>query len=282
MRKFNDNIIIPIARVASILVPVLAFFLLLFYVFGHNQYQNNKETGTSEVNKSEVVSKQNKYDPTVSQEVQLIDFLKKYKDKYSTLVPYKLSSANNAFYYNSKGNTDLLFDESLSDLNQNESSFIKVLENNQSEFDKETKNVLDQFKGWDPASRISLLSSKSGKAHLIYKHHSNNLSENLSGLFLDITIYYNPGSEEDKLSESLGVLVDFAEKSGRVYKLNIVNINQADPVEQEEVRYSGDIIAVAHPVQISGGSITNYPELRARVNLSENPKNILKITEYYN
>lgn len=282
MRKFNNNIIVPVARVASILGPVLALFLLLFYVFGHNQYQNNKETSTSEINKSEIVSKQNKSDSNVSQEVQLIDFLKKYKDKFSILIPYKISSVNNAFYYNSEGNTTLLFDESLSDLTQNESSFVKVLENNQSEFDKETKNVLDQFKSGDPASRISLLSSKSGKAHLIYKHQSKNLSENLSGLFFDITIYYNPGSEEDKLSESLGILVDFAQKSGRVYKLNIVNINQVDPVEQEEVRYSGDIIAIAHPVQISGGSITNYSELRGRVNLSENPKNILKITEYYN
>lgn len=271
-----------IGSVVGVLAPILAFFFMLFYVFGHNQYQNNRELSTSEANKSEIVSKQDKSDSNVIQEVQLIDFLKKYKDKYSILVPYKLTSVNNAFYYNLEGNTTLLFDESLSDLNQNESSFAKVLENNQSEFDKETKNILDQFKSGDPASRISLLSSKSGKAHLIYKHQSKNLSENLSGLFLDITIYYNPGSEEDKLSESLGVLVDFAQKSGRVYKLNIVNINQVDPVEQEEVRYSGDIIAVAHPVQISGGSITNYPELRGRVNLSENPKNILKITEYYN
>lgn len=282
MRKFNDNIIVPIARVASILGPVLAFFLLLFYVFGHNQHQNNKEISTSEANKSEIVSKQNKSDSSVSEEVQLIDFLKKYKDKYSTLVPYKLSSVNNAFYYNSKGNTDLLFDESLSDLNQNESSFLKVLENNQSEFDKETKNVLDQFKGGDSASRISLLSSKYGKAHLIYKHQNKNLSENLSGLFLDITIYYNPGYEEDKLSESLGILVDFAQKTGKVYNLNIVNINQVDPVEQEEARYSGDIIAVAHPIQISGATINSYPRLRGRVDLSENPQNILKIAEYYN
>ena len=270
-----------IGSIIGVLAPILVLFFMLFYIFG-DRTPNNREISTSEANRSELVSKQNKSDSSVSQEVQLINFLKKYKDKYSTLVPYKLSSANNAFYYNSKGNTDLLFDESLSDLNQNESSFIKVLENNQSEFDKETKNVLDQFKGGDPASRISLLSSKSGKAHLIYKHQSKNLSENLSGLFLDITIYYNPGSEEDNLSESLGVLVDFAQKSGRVYKVNIVNINQVDPVEQEDIRYSGDIIAVAHPVQISGGTINSYPKLRSRVDLSDNPQNILKLTEYYN
>lgn len=281
MRKFNDNIIVPISRVASILVPVLAFFFMLFYVFG-GLTQNNRELSTSEANKSEIVLKQDKSDLSVSQEVQLIDFLKKYKDKYSILVPYKLSSVNNAFYYNLEGNNTLLFDESLSDSNQNENSFVKVLENNQSEFDKETKNVLDHFKGGDPASRISLLSSKSGKAHLIYKNQSKNLSENLSGLFLDITIYYNPGSEEDKLSESLGILADFAQKSGQVYKLNIVNINQVDPVEQEDIRYSGDIIAVAHPVQISGSTINSYPKLRSRVDLSDNPQNILKLTEYYN
>ena len=33
MRKFNDNIIVPISRVASILVPVLAFFFMLFLCF---------------------------------------------------------------------------------------------------------------------------------------------------------------------------------------------------------------------------------------------------------
>ena len=59
--------------------------------------QNNRELSTSEANKSEIVSKQDKSDLSVSQEVQLIDFLKKYKDKYSILVPYKLSSVNNAF-----------------------------------------------------------------------------------------------------------------------------------------------------------------------------------------
>lgn len=270
-----------IGSVIGVLALILALFFMLFYIFG-DRTPNNREISTSEANRSELVSKQNKSDSSVSQEVQLINFLKKYKDKYSTLIPLKLSSLNNVFYYNSEGNTTLLFDESLSDLTQNENSFVKVLENNQSEFDKETKNVLDQFKGGDPASRISLLSSKSGKAHLIYKHQNKNLSENLSGLFLDITIYYNPGSEEDKLSESLGILADFAQKSGRIYKLNIVNINQVDPAEQEDVRYSGDIIAVAHPVQISGGTINSYPKLRGRVDLSDNPENILKLTEYYN
>lgn len=270
-----------IGSVIGVLAPILLLFFMLFTLFG-DRTPNNREISTSEANRSELVSKQNKSDSNVSQEVQLINFLKKYKDKYSTLIPYKLNSLNNVFYYNSEGNTTLLFDESLLDLTQNENSFVKVLDNSQSEFDKETKNVLDQFKSGDPTSRISLLSSKSGKAHLIYKHQSKNLSENLSGLFLDITIYYNPGSEEDKLSESLGVLVDFAEKSGRVYKVNIVNINQVDPVEQEDIRYSGDIIAVAHPVQISGGTINSYPKLRSRVDLSDNPQNILKLTEYYN
>lgn len=59
-------------------------------------------------------------------------------------------------------------------------------------------------------------------------------------------------------------------------------MNEADPVELEEIRYSGDIIAVAHPVQISEGGITNYQDLRGRVNISDDSKNILKLTEYYN
>ena len=176
----------------------------------------------------------------------------------------------------------MLFNESLFDKKQDENYFVKILENNQSEFDKETENILDQFKNGDSASRISLLSSNTGKAHLLYQYQNKNLSEKLSGLFFDITIYYNPGSEEDKLSEALGLVVDFAQKSGKVYRLNIVDINKVDPVEQEEIRYSGDIIAISHPVQISDGGIINHPELRSRVVLSDNPENILKLTEYYN
>ena len=176
----------------------------------------------------------------------------------------------------------MLFNKSLLEQKQDESYFIKILENNQSEFDKETENILEQFKNGDSASRISLLSLNSGKAHLLYQYQNKNLSEKLSGLFFDITIYYNPGSEEDKLSEALGLVVDFAQKSGKIYKLNIVDVNKADPLELEEVRYSGDIIAVAHPVQISEGGITNYQDLRGRVNISDDPKNILKLTGYYN
>ena len=117
---------------------------------------------------------------------------------------------------------------------------------------------------------------------MLYQYQNKNLSEKLSGLFFDITIYYNPGSEEDKLSEALGLVVDFAQKSGKVYRLNIVDINKVDPLELEEIRYSGDIIAISHPVQISEGSITNHPELRSRVDLSDDPENILKLAEYYN
>lgn len=176
----------------------------------------------------------------------------------------------------------MLSEGSSFDTDKNEKDFINLLENNQSEFDKETENILEQFKNGDSASRISLLSLNSGKAHLLYQYQNKNLSEKLSGLFFDITIYYNPGSEEDKLSEALGLVVDFAQKSGKIYKLNIVDVNKADPVELEEVRYSGDIIAVAHPVQISEGAVTNYQDLRGRANISDDPKNILKLTEYYN
>ena len=217
-----------------------------------------------------------------TKEEQQIDFLKKYKDKYSSLVPYKPNPSDDVFYYNNEGKTILLFNKSLLEQKQDESYFIKILENNQSEFDKETENILEQFKNGDSASRISLLSLNSGKAHLLYQYQNKNLSEKLSGLFFDITIYYNPGSEEDKLSEALGLVVDFAQKSGKIYKLNIVDVNKADPVELEEVRYSGDIIAVAHPVQISEGAVTNYQDLRGRANISDDPKNILKLTEYYN
>lgn len=272
----NDN-----ETVASILALALIFFFVSFLIATSNSEEKQKEVGANDPNKSELVAKQES-NSTATKEEQQINFLKKYKDKYSSLVPYKLNPTNDVFYYNNEGKTILLFNELLLEKKQDENYFVKILENNQSEFDKETENILEQFKNGDSTSLISLLSSNTGKSHLLYQYQNKNLSENLSGLFLDITIYYNPGSEEDKLSEDLGLLVDFAQKSGKVYRLNIVDVNKVDPVEQEEVRYSGDIIAVAHPVQISEGAVTNYQDLRGRANISDDPKNILKLTEYYN
>ena len=272
----NDN-----ETVASILALALIFFFVSFSIATSNSEEKQKEVGANDPNKSELVAKQES-NSTATKEEQQINFLKKYKDKYSSLVPYKLNPTNDVFYYNNEGKTILLFNELLLEKKQDENYFVKILENNQSELDKETENILEQFKNGDSTSLISLLSSNTGKSHLLYQYQNKNLSENLSGLFLDITIYYNPGSEEDKLSEALGLLVDFAQKSGKVYRLNIVDVNKVDPVEQEEVRYSGDIIAVAHPVQISEGAVTNYQDLRGRANISDDPKNILKLTEYYN
>ena len=272
----NDN-----ETVASILALALIFFFVSFLIATSNSEEKQKEVGANDPNKSELVAKQES-NSTATKEEQQINFLKKYKDKYSSLVPYKLNPTNDVFYYNNEGKTILLFNELLLEKKQDENYFVKILENNQSEFDKETENILEQFKNGDSTSLISLLSSNTGKSHLLYQYQNKNLSENLSGLFLDITIYYNPGSEDDKLSESLGLLVDFAQKSGKVYRLNIVDVNKVDPVEQEEVRYSGDIIAVAHPVQISEGAVTNYQDLRGRANISDDPKNILKLTEYFN
>lgn len=267
--------------IASILALALIFFFVSFLLATSNQEENQKEVSSNDPSKSELVSKQES-NSSVNKEEQQTDFLKKYKDKYSSLVPYKLNPTNDVFYYNNEGKIILLFNESLLDKKQDDNYFVKILENNQSEFDKETENILDQFKNGDSASRISLLSSNTGKAHLLYQYQNKNLSEKLSGLFFDITIYYNPGSEEDKLSEAIGLVVDFAQKSGKVYRLNIVDINKVGPVEQEEIRYSGVIIAIGYPVQISEGAITNYKDLRGRANISDDPKNILKLTEYYN
>lgn len=267
--------------IASILALALIFFFVSFLLATSNQEENQKEVNSNDPSKSELVSKQES-NSSVNKEEQQTDFLKKYKDKYSSLVPYKLNPTNDVFYYNNEGKIILLFNESLLDKKQDDNYFVKILENNQSEFDKETENILDQFKNGDSASRISLFSSNTGKAHLLYQYQNKNLSEKLSGLFFDITIYYNPGSEEDKLSEAIGLVVDFAQKSGKVYRLNIVDINKVGPVEQEEIRYSGAIIAIGYPVQISEGAITNYKDLRGRANISDDPKNILKLTEYYN
>lgn len=272
----NDN-----GTIASILALALILFFVSFLLATSNQEENQKEVSSNDPSKSELVAKQES-NSSVNKEEQQTDFLKKYKDKYSSLVPYKLNPTNDVFYYNNEGKIILLFNESLLDKKQDENYFVKILENNQSEFDKETENILDQFKNGDSASRISLLSSNTGKAHLLYQYQNKNLSEKLSGLFFDITIYYNPGSEEDKLSEAIGLVVDFAQKSGKVYRLNIVDINKVGPVEQEEIRYSGAIIAIGYPVQISEGAITNYKDLRGRANISDDPKNILKLTEYYN
>lgn len=157
----NDN-----ETVASILALALIFFFVSFLIATSNSEEKQKEVGANDPNKSELVAKQES-NSTATKEEQQINFLKKYKDKYSSLVPYKLNPTNDVFYYNNEGKTILLFNELLLEKKQDENYFVKILENNQSEFDKETENILEQFKNGDSTSLISLLSSNTGKSHLL-------------------------------------------------------------------------------------------------------------------
>lgn len=195
--------------IASILALALIFFFVSFLIATSDQQKSQKEVSTNDQNKSELVAKQESNSSDTKEEQQ-IDFLKKYKDKYSSLVPYKPNPSDDVFYYNNEGKTILLFNKSLLEQKQDESYFIKILENNQSEFNKETEKILNQFKNGDSKTKIEILSSSAGKAYLLYQYQKKNLSDTLSGVFSNITIYYNPNSEDDKLAESLNLIVDFS------------------------------------------------------------------------
>ena len=95
----NDN-----ETVASILALALIFFFVSFLIATSNSEEKQKEVGANDPNKSELVAKQES-NSTATKEEQQINFLKKYKDKYSSLVPYKLNPTNDVFYYNNEAKT---------------------------------------------------------------------------------------------------------------------------------------------------------------------------------
>lgn len=159
------------------------------------------------------------------------------------------------------------------------------MEGKQEDFDQESKAVLEEFQNGDAKSKVNLLSTERGKAHLIYRYNGNPGYERwLNDDYLILKIYYNPKMDSDinYLATSLDSLIKQARNRGNILSLDLIDVNKENAVILEDIHYSGDIKAVAYPVRVTDkyGMFERKEEQR-QVNLSNNPEHIVDLMDYF-
>ena len=189
-------------------------------------------------------------------------------------------------YYNKDGYIDLVPEKLYADdIDDKEKDVLKFLSDKQEDFDQESKKVLEEFQQEDPKTKISLLSTERGKAHLIYRYIGDpGYDIWLNGTYLVLKIYYNPNSEADNetLETSINSLLKYAKDNGNILYLDLIDINKENPVVLEDVRYSGDITAVAYPVKVTDKyGMFYHKEDQHQISLTKNPDHIVDLMDYF-
>lgn len=287
IEKHNDKWLIIFCY--TILMVVLG--TILFRIFGFlnqsNERNNIKEEATKTTHVFQYPSEQRK---------ELSEFVAKYKNKFSILSVQSFEFAKNIFYYNKYGYLDVVpkkmyvedvVDEKfyIENIKENELDIVKFLEGKKEEFNQASNSVLEEFQSGDAKSKVNLLSTERGKAHLIYRYNGNTGYKYwLNDDYLVLKIYYNPEVDSDinSLATSLDDLIKQAKSRGNILSLDLVDVNKENAVVLEDIHYSGDIKAVAYPVRVTDkyGMFERKEEQR-QVNLSNNPEHIVDLMDYF-
>lgn len=194
---------------------------------------------------------------------------------------------NKIIYYQKDGYMNLVPEKLYgTDIKGKENDVLKFLSDKQEDFDQESKVVFEEFQQGDAKSKVDLLSTNRGKAHLIYRYNGNPGYERwLNRDYVDLKIYYNPNSESDvnTLATSLDNLRKYAKDKGNILRLDLIDINKENAVVLEDIHYSGDITAVAYPVRITAEyGMFEYKENRHQISLTKNPDYIIDLVDYFN
>ena len=223
----------------------------------------------------------------LQQEKELSEFVANYKNKFPILSVNSFEYAKNIFYYKKDGYLDVVPNKLyVDDVKDNEEDILKFLKSKQEDFDQESKVVFEEFQNGDAKAKVDLLSTERGKAHLIYRYNGNPGYEHwVNGDYVDLKIYYNPNSESDinTLATSLESLRKHAKDNGNILRLNLIDINKENAVVLEDIRYTGDVTAVAYPVRITSryGMFKNKED-QHQISLTKNPDYINDLVNYFN
>jgi hypothetical protein len=223
----------------------------------------------------------------LQQEKELSEFVANYKNKFPILSVNSFEYAKNIFYYKKDGYLDVVPNKLYVDnVKDNEDDILKFLKNKEEDFDQESEIVFEEFQQGDAKAKVDLLSTERGKAHLIYRYNGNPGYEHwLNGDYVVLKIYYNPNSESDinTLATSLDSLRKHAKDKGNILRLDLIDINKENAVVLEDIRYTGDVTAVAYPVRITSryGMFENKED-RHQISLTKNPEYIIDLVNYFN
>ena len=221
------------------------------------------------------------------QKREVLEFVAKNKNKFPILSMNSFDYINKIIYYQKDGYMNLVPEELYgTDIKGKENDVLKFLSDKQEDFDQESKVVFEEFQQGDAKSKVDLLSTNRGKAHLIYRYNGNPGYERwLNRDYVDLKIYYNPNSESDvnTLATSLDNLRKYAKDKGNILGLDLIDINKENAVVLEDIHYSGDITAVAYPVRITAEyGMFEYKENRHQISLTKNPDYIIDLVDYFN
>lgn len=264
-----------------------AFLLLIFLFFGYlffsSEYHKKNNDPFGVRNYVERI----KSEPSLwQQKREVLEFVAKNKNKFTVLSMNSFDYMNKIIYYQKDGYMNLVPEELYgTDIKGKENEVLKFLSDKQEDFDQESKSVLEEFQNGDAKSKVNLLSTERGKAHLIYRYNGNPGYERwLNDDYLVLKIYYNPEVDSDinSLATSLDDLIKQAKSRGNILSLDLVDVNKENALVLEDIHYSGDIKAVAYPVRVTDkyGMFERKEEQR-QVNLSNNPKDIVDLMDYF-
>lgn len=213
------------------------------------------------------------------------NFVTKYKNKLPNLSLGSLESSNDIVYYKKDGTKDvvpkkLYFD----DLEFNEYEVVNYLLKQQSEFDQESRSVLQEFQSGSDKKKIDLLSSDRGKTHLIYRYNGDPGYDSwFDNDYLILKLYYDPKKGEDIVAKVLDYVIEYAKDRGNILTFDLIDINNENAAILEDIQYSGDVVAVAEKVRVTKSyGIYNEYGKRSKVNITNNIEDINNITYYFN
>ena len=240
IEKHNDKWLIIFCY--TILMVVLG--TILFRIFGFLNQSDERNNVKDETPKTTHV-----FQYPSEQRRELSEFVAKYKNKFSILSVQSFEFAKNIFYYNKDGYLDVVpkkmyvedvVDEKfyIENIKENESDIVKFLEGKQEEFDQESNSVLEEFQNGDEKSKVNLLSTERGKAHLIYRYNGNpGYKLWLNDDYIVLKIYYNPEVDSDinSLATSLDGLIKQVKSRGNILSLDLVDVNKENAVVLEDI-----------------------------------------------
>ena len=259
-------------------------FLFFGYLFLSSEYHKRNNDPFGVRNYVERI----KSEPSLwQQKREVLEFVAKNKNKFTVLSMNSFDYTNKIIYYQKDGYMNLVPEELYgTDIKGKENDVLKFLSDKQEDFDQESKVVFEEFQQGDAKSKVDLLSTNRGKAHLLYRYNGNPGYERwLNDDYVDLKIYYNPNSESDvnTLATSLDNLRKYAKDKGNILRLDLIDINKENAVVLEGIRYSGDITAVAYPVRITAEyGMFEYKENRHQISLTKNPDYIIDLVDYFN
>ena len=294
---FHIVFIISVAFVFTFVIPAkfseygvenTPFYDKIKYVFTRELPKSNSESKEHEDKEEEIYRTYNDSSlfekNSYQNEADIRNFVTKYKNKLPNLSLHSLESANDIIYYKKDGTKDvvpkkLYFD----DLEFNEDEVVNYLLKQQSEFDQESRFVLQEFQSGSNKKKIDLLSSDRGKTHLIYRYHgAPGYDSWFDNDYLILKLYYDPKKDEDIVAKVLDYVIEYAKDRGNILTFDLIDINNENAAILEDVQYSGDVVAVAEKVRVTKSyGIYNEYRKRSKVNITENAEDINNITYYF-